>query len=336
MASNPALNALGHAVSGSVGTAISTAALYPLDLVNTRFKAQRKLQDGEDGSAQPHYDGLLDAFRAIIAREGGVPALYRGLGADVAKSVVDSFLFFGFYSYLRRRGNQKPKVLQELALGALAGACARAFTTPVSNVVTRKQVAPDEEGQTLREILGTIKEQNGFLGLWSGYSATLVLTLNPSITFFVNRRLASRVIPALEDEDVPVAWVAFLLAAFSKATATALTYPFQTGRTRLQMASKTPSEPLEEKPVKKTSSNGIKAAILRILELLDKTIFGVVLRIIRDDGFKALYDGLRGELLKSFFSHGLTMLTKGVIHRLVIRLWFLLAPHLAKRRLGGK
>jgi adenine nucleotide transporter 17 len=340
MPSNPALNALGHAVSGSVGTAISTAALYPLDLVNTRLKVQRKLQGqgpgGSNGKGQPRYDGLVDAFKVIVAREGGVPALYSGIGTDVAKSVVDSFLFFGFYSYLRRRGSQKPRVLQELALGALAGACARALTTPISNVVARKQVAPDEEEQSLGEILGDIRKQNGVLGLWTGYSATLVLTLNPSITFFVNRRLASKIIPALEDEDVPIAWVAFLLAAFSKTMATAITYPFQTGRTRLQLVSEEDSACSDEKRKPKASSRGIKAVILRILALLDKTIFGVVLRIIRNEGVRALYDGLRGELLKSFFSHGLTMLTKGVIHRLVIRLWFLLAPHLPKRRLGRK
>jgi hypothetical protein len=316
MASNPAINALGHAVSGSVGTAISTAALYPLDLVNTRLKAQRELRD----TNKQHYDGLADAFRAIVEREGGVSALYSGLGADVFKSVVDSFLFFGFYSYLRRR-NGKPSVARELATGALAGAAARALTTPISNVVTRKQVAPGEEEKSLREILSEIKKQNGLLGLWSGYSATLVLTLNPSITFFVDRRLASRVIPALEEEDVPVAWIAFLLAAFSKATATAITYPFQTGRTRLQMASK--SSQSDEKTTTGKPSKGLLGLFRRIFALLDRTIFGVVLRIIRHEGVKALYDGLHGELLKSFFSHGLTMLTKGVIHRLVIRLWLI-------------
>jgi adenine nucleotide transporter 17 len=200
--------------------------------------------------------------------------------------------------------------------------------------VTRKQVGTDEGGRTLRSILADIIKEHGLLGLWSGYSATLVLTLNPSITFFVDRRLASRVIPALEDEDVPVAWIAFLLAAFSKATATAVTYPFQTGRTRLQMASKSPPPSPKEKAA--DAPRGILGLLRRIIALLESTIFGVVLRIIRQEGVKALYDGLHGELLKSFFSHGLTMLTKGVIHRLVIRLWFILGPHLRKKRLGSK
>jgi solute carrier family 25 (peroxisomal adenine nucleotide transporter), member 17 len=323
-----ALNALGHAVSGSVGTAISTATVYPLDLITTRLKAQRQL-----GAHHEKYAGVIDALRSIVAHEGGFAALYQGLGPDVAKSVVDSFLFFGFYNYLRSRVARRPRILQELALGAFAGACAKAFTTPISNVVTRKQMGQQQEAndQSLLQSLVAIKEENGIVGLWSGYSATLLLTTNPSITFFVNRRLAERIIPALEEEDIPVAWIAFLLAAWSKATATALTFPLQTGKTRLQMATKESSTTASSK---KGELREKPASLSRmLLHMLDASIFGVIIRIIRKEGPRALYAGLQGELLKSFFSHGITMLTKGVIHRMVIRLWYLLLPYLIKRRL---
>lgn len=327
MASNAAINALGHAVSGSAGTAISAASLYPLDLVTTRLKAQRQLRNTK------RYDGIIEAFKGIISQEGGVAALYSGLGEDVAKSVVDSFLFFGFYNYLRPR-SRRPRILEELAVGAIAGACARALTTPISNVVTRKQMSSGDE--SVREMLSLIRKQSGLLGLWSGYSATLVLTLNPSITFFVNRRLAARIIPALEDEDIPVAWIAFLIAAFSKATATAITYPFQTGRTRLQMANRPADGKLPLHQQEQAEDTQRTHPAQRIVEFLNGTIFGVILRIIKKEGLRALYDGIRGELLKGFFSHGLTMLSKGVIHRLVIRLWFRLLPFLAKQRLRVK
>ncbi|KAH7001814.1 mitochondrial carrier domain-containing protein [Ilyonectria destructans] len=328
MASNQALNALGHAVSGSVGTAISTATLYPLDLVTTRLKAQGQLKD-----TSARYDGVIAAFKGITSREGGIGALYSGLGEDVAKSVVDSFLFFGFYNYLRPR-HRRPKILEELAVGAVAGACARALTTPISNVVTRKQMSSEQ--QTLLEMLAAIRKQSGLLGLWSGYSATLVLTLNPSITFFVNRRLAERIIPALEDEDIPVAWVAFLIAAWSKATATAITYPFQKGKTRLQMASISTDK---ERPDEESGVQAQKESVSlrnKVAKFLDQTIFSVILHIIKKEGLRALYAGVQGELLKSFFSHGLTMLSKGVAHRLVIRLWFLILPHLPRRRVQSK
>jgi hypothetical protein len=191
--------------------------------------------------------------------------------------------------------------------------------------------------QSLLEILSEIRKESGLLGLWSGYSATLMLTLNPSITFFVNRRLAARILPALEEEDFPVAWIAFLIAASSKATATAITYPFQTGKTRLQMAGSSVSTADADVEKGQSGNSKRKHILRRILDLLNQSIFGVIIRIITNEGMKALYAGLQGELLKSFFSHGLTMLTKGVIHRFVVRVWFMmLLPYLRQRRLRMK
>ncbi|KAK2612963.1 hypothetical protein QQS21_001074 [Conoideocrella luteorostrata] len=325
MPSNVALDALGHAVSGSMGTGISTAAVFPLDLVTTRLKAQRQLNSAE------HYSGVIDGLRAIVSREGGIAALYNGLGPDVGKSLVDSFLFFGFYTYLRQR-SLYPSVVQELTLGALAGACSRAITTPISNVVTRMQMQPDIE--SLSQALADIRRESGVAGLWSGYSATIILTMNPSITFFVNRRLAKRIIPALEEDDIPIAWIAFLLAAFSKSAATVLTYPFQMGRTRLQMPNDSdPDDTTDDKKQRGSESQPQveKSLIARFFTILDKTVFGVIIRIINKEGLRALYDGLQGELLKGFLSHGLTMVTKGVFHRLVVRLWILSQPYLRKR-----
>ena len=312
MVAAQAIEALGHAASGSAGTAVSTAALAPLDLVTTRLKVQRQLED------QKHYDGLMDAFRSIVKNEG-VGGLYSGLSTDVTKSVIDSFLFFGFYNYLRQRSRQ-PGLLQELAYGALAGAASKALTTPLSNVVTRKQT-PGSSDESFGEILKDMRKEGGFKALWAGYSATLVLTINPSLTFLINRRLAAKVIPALEEEDVPVAWAAFLLAAFSKAAATAMTYPFQTGKTRLQLPSEDEETGSEKPDEKKKAAR--KSLLRKMLDILDKTIFGVIVRIVRTEGVRALYDGVQGELLKGFFSHGLTMLTKGFFHRLVIRMWLM-------------
>lgn len=323
MSREAALNALGHASSGSAGTAISTAALYPLDLITTRLKAQRQL-----GTKEECYDGIVDAFKDILRREGP-SSLYSGLGTDVGKSVVDSFLFFGFYNYLRGYTKHPTRILQELALGAAAGAAAKAVTTPISNVIVRKQTSADD--QSLVRMLKEMYHESGFWGLWAGYSATLVLTMNPSITFFINRRLAKKVIPALEEEDVPVAWAAFLMAAFSKATATAITYPVQTGKTRLQVAPASEPDDEEKATAEKNSKEPSKSMIARVVRFLEGTIFGVIVRIVHREGVRALYDGLSGELLKSFFSHGLTMFTKGLLHRLIVRLWLVYSPQMRQR-----
>ncbi|KAI3547193.1 hypothetical protein CABS01_00170 [Colletotrichum abscissum] len=338
MAPAGVLDALGHALAGALGTAFSTAAVYPLDLVTTRLKVQRQLRSEDAISEKDQYKGVVQAMRAITAKEGGISALYTGLAQDVFKSIADSFLFFLFYEYFRgtRRHSRGKRlsVLDELAVGALAGACARACTTPIANVVARKQtsamIESNEEGgdASVWEILSLIRAENGVAGLWAGYSASLLLTINPSITFFLNKKLGKTLLPD-SDEALHNTHTTFLLAAASKSIATIISYPIQTAKARLQMrgtASPRRSTDSQERPraedlSKEPSSPG---ALAKTKEALDDSVLAIVLSIARTDGITALYAGLQGEVLKSFFSHGLTMVSKGVIHTFVIRLGLLL------------
>ncbi|OTA95116.1 hypothetical protein M434DRAFT_69839, partial [Hypoxylon sp. CO27-5] len=349
------LPALHHAISGSAGTLISTCALYPLSLVITRLQAQRQLQrEGRANSSnnasgnttttgpngrgaatgpaqEPTYAGITEAFSRIWSSGGGPKAFYTGLGQDAVKSVLDSFLFFLFYEWFRsarlqassrrgrgRRAGEVPGlgVLEELAVGMAAGACSRFFTTPIANVVTRKQTASfvDACGRdevSVREIVDSIRKE-GLSGFWSGYSASLVLTLNPSITFFLQEFLKKKTVSS-EKWDNPGPAMTFLLAAISKSIASAVTYPFQTAKTRLQ--------------------TGVPAQAMRAVKNFGKqSIFGTVAQIARTEGIRSLYDGLPAELLKGFLSHGTTMLAKGVVHRMLFRLYFIIAGALAEVR----
>ncbi|KAJ9149554.1 hypothetical protein NKR19_g5642 [Coniochaeta hoffmannii] len=357
MSSPSILPSLAHALSGSTGTAISTVATYPLDLVNTRLKVQRQLSP-----SSPSYTGILDAFRKIYATEGGLAALFVGLRADTAKSVVDSFLFFLFYNWFRARrlhGRRRHlNAAEELAIGAVAGAAARLFTTPVGNVVTRRQTASMVGGEagrdgdkTFGEVLGEIRREKGVLGLWAGYSASLVLTLNPSITFFLQQTLTKRVLrnESWDSEESVGPGMTFVLAAASKAVATAVTYPFQIAKARVQVGpgkGKRPEDKGEGEEGYRLSDRTERLAKQENLlsektERLaagapkkspsrkgSETIFGTVARIRREEGSGALYDGLQGELLKAFFSHGVTMVSKDVVHKLLFRLYFAILAYL--------
>ncbi|KAK0732843.1 mitochondrial carrier domain-containing protein [Apiosordaria backusii] len=320
------LPSLGHASSGAAGTVISTLLTYPLDLVNTRLKVQRQLRLDNSISEEECYHSIFDAFVKIYTKEGGIHAFFAGLGADVVKSAADSFLFFLFYTWFRARRlvGRHPdlpylRVIEELAVGAAAGACAKLFTTPVSNVVTRRQTAtlldrsPSPSSsptrklptqKTFLEVLQEIQaEKGGVLGLWAGYSASLVLTLNPSLTFFL-QAILKRVLVDRKKWDDPGSGITFLLAAVSKVGATAVTYPFQIGKARLQMGGHNKSR----REGKEEENKG--------------GIFSTVARIRRQEGVRALYDGIGGELLKGFFNHGTTMLTKDVVHGAIVKLYW--------------
>ena len=171
-----------------------------------------------------------------------------------------------------------------------------------------------------------------------------MLTLNPSITFYLQHALKKALVERGREGESNGA--TFLVAALSKAIATAATYPFQIAKARVQVSAPESPRPEQEEEEwheeKKEASTEAareediivveqnvgkvesKAQALagRVHRLAEDTIFGTVLHIGKTEGVSALYDGIGGELLKAFFNHGTTMLSKEIVHRLIVQLYF--------------
>ncbi|KAJ5596525.1 Mitochondrial substrate/solute carrier [Penicillium hetheringtonii] len=322
----PALPVLGNAVAGAVGSAISSVVVYPLSVIVARLQTQQKKNNTKDESEEDEeYKNILDAAYKIYQEEG-IAGFYPGLAQDTFKTVLDSFLFFLAYNSVRQRriiarvGAAKAAksknivlpIFDELAVGVVAGSFAKLFTTPLANIVTRKQIAARKAGKTgpdlsTSDIAAQIKSEKGIRGFWSGYSATLILTLNPSITFFLNEVLKYTLLPRSKRER-PSAALTFLLAALSKSAASSITYPFSLAKTRAQALG---------------ASNGAKGTDEKssptLLSSLTPKIISTVVTIARTEGIMALYAGLMGEVLKGFFSHGFTMLAKDAVYATIVK-----------------
>ncbi|KAH6644369.1 mitochondrial carrier domain-containing protein [Boeremia exigua] len=326
----PALPALGHATSGALGTAVSKLITYPLDLVVARLQVQKQLQ-GEN--ERPRYDGILDAVEKIYEREGGLSAFYNGVPQEVFKGVTDSFLFFLTYSYVRQSrlaangGRKSLGAFEEIGVGVVAGALSKLCTTPIQNIVTRKQTAamtaldPSSgraPASSTRDIAYEIRKEKGLQGFWSGYSASLILTLNPSLTMLLHKVLLRLLVPK-DRRDNPGARITFLIAATSKAMASTITYPFQLAKTRAQVSSQKPTQTTGETSEFETAKKPLQSRAVRARQ---RTVFATILRIAQTEGFSGLYQGLGGEVLKGFFSHGITMLMKERIHSVIISLYY--------------
>lgn len=339
MLGGPALPALGHALAGSTGAAISSVSTYPLSLIITRLQTQRQLRHRKSQEPSADYTSTQNAVQRIYTQEG-VQGLYTGLIPDTVKTIADSFLFFLAYNFLRqsRTRNYKDRssrlpVLDELGVGFLAGAFSKFLTTPLANVVTRKQASsalakpstqkPVDSG-SFRSIALEIHCEKGIRGFWSGYSASLVLTLNPSLTFFFFENLKRALLSQSQRLDTsPQA--TFLLAAISKALASVITYPFSLAKSRAQLSSRSvTTEPgTNSQETLKKSSPTMQSEVQK-----SKNVFATILDIIRHEGLRALYDGVCGEVLKGFFGHGITILIKDVVHSAIIRLYYILLRRL--------
>jgi hypothetical protein len=187
---------------------------------------------------------------------------------------------------------------------------------------------------TVSDIASQIRAQKGLQGFWSGYSASLVLTLNPSLTFFLYE-FFKRCLPRSRRDD-PGARLIFLMAAISKAIASTITYPFSLAKARAQTSSAPPIDPSSASQLKAeassihTASQAEKVSKDASRTAQRSTVFSTILHIYRTEGPAALYEGVLGEILKGFFSHGITMIVKESIHKLIIQTYYLLLKALNK------
>lgn len=280
----------GKATAGATGAVLANALVYPLDIVKTRLQVQVKSKAGDAASSEPHYTSTWDAISKIVAAEG-ITGLYAGMNGSLLGVASTNFAYFYWYSVVRAlyfrnaKTNAQPSVLVELSLGAIAGAVAQLCTIPVAVVTTRQQTQSKEERKgmldTAREV---INSEDGVFGLWRGLKASLVLVVNPAITYGAYERLKPLVFPGKTSLKP---WEAFVLGAMSKSLATITTQPLIVAKVGLQ--SKPPAV-RQGKPFK---------GFIEVMQF-----------IIENQGVLGLFKGIGPQILKGLLVQGILMMTK--------------------------
>ncbi|KAJ5921684.1 peroxisomal carrier protein [Penicillium verhagenii] len=279
----------GSAVAGATGAVLANTLVYPLDLVKTKLQVQVKAKDGEDDDSE-HYKSTLDAITKIAEKEG-ISGLYSGIAGSLLGVASTNFAYFYWYSVVRAlymASNKTPKppgTAIELSLGAVAGAVAQIFTIPVAVITTRQQTQSksDKKGliETGREV---VESEDGWSGLWRGLKASLILVVNPAITYGAYQRLKDVFFPGKNNLKP---WEAFFLGAMSKALATIATQPLIVAKVGLQSR---PPPSRKGKPFK---------------------TFGEVMKyIVENEGVLSLFKGIGPQITKGLLVQGLLMMTK--------------------------
>lgn len=190
--------------SGHVRATSHASGLTNNDSVKTRLQVQ--VRSSKTGNVplttnERHYESTMDAISQIIEDEG-IAGLYSGLSGSLIGVASTNFAYFYWYSVVRQAYTKwaavqkAPSTSVELSLGAIAGALAQLFTIPVAVITTRQQTQPKGEK---RGLIDTAKEvidsEDGWSGLWRGLRASLVLVINPSITYGAYQRLRDVMYP---------------------------------------------------------------------------------------------------------------------------------------------
>jgi adenine nucleotide transporter 17 len=216
-------------------------------------------------STEAQYNSALDGIKQIL-KEEGFAGLYAGLPSSLLGTASTNFAYFYAYSFLRNNYNKRYNpnggtlsTALELLLGAAAGAITTLITTPVSVVTTRQQTLPASERQNVIETTRSIVAEEGVQGLWRGVKPSLVLCVNPAITYASFEKFKEFVLSSL-DKKALTPGLAFFVGALSKTLATVITYPYIMAKVRLQW--KAPKE-MEGKIQAYTGSFDVLGRVLK-------------------------------------------------------------------------
>ncbi|KAG9099608.1 ADP/ATP carrier protein [Ceratobasidium sp. 370] len=362
------LTPFGHALAGALGGVFSNAVVYPLDTAKTRIQAAGSSGKGKgkDGSARLSILPLL----LRILKEEGVKGYYGGFGASMANTFFMQYAYFFFYSFVRtayikrliRRQPPSGKTPQlstpiELLLGAVAGALAQIFTLPVSVIATRQQIGGEsvksksKPGKTSSfvDVGRGIIRQDGVSGLWAGLQPSLVLTVNPAITYGAFERVKSLILAGGTSSKLTPG-KAFLVGALSKTLATVVTYPYIMAKVRLQARSSSAPEEQDSEvgsdaelvnmqqsaeegsltasyaEVTKDGENATRlhqpARISPPRNKAQGSAVALLAKVLREEGFVGWYQGMGAQITKAVLSQALLFMLKDQFERYALIIMF--------------
>lgn len=283
------LSPFGDALAGSLGAVFANAVVYPLDIVKTRIQVQKRKDvkeetgDGAEHSIDgEHYHGPLDAMRKMIKKEG-ITGLYSGIAGGLVGTASQNFAYFYWYTFVRDAYTARVPTINtamELVLGAVAGALSTIFTIPISVCTTRQQTASAARRRTLFGTVQEVVEEDGITGLWRGLRPSLILCVNPAITYGLFQILKKRIV----GEAKLTPGQAFAVGAMSKTVATVVTYPYIMAKVRMQHKHEDPVLALAQK---------------------DLTAIGILTKIAQEDGFLGLYKGIDTQITKAVMTQAI-------------------------------
>merc|ERR1719266_207049 len=258
--------------------------VYPLEIIKSKLACGDTEEDGSKLTP-------TRIARRILS-EAGPLGFFKGVQYSSSKSGAEKFIYFYAYSFLRKLYETyigKIGMAGNIAVGYIADWSHLPVTQPMETILIRVQ--------NKRPML----DERGVAGLFKGVSAQVILCFKNAIqnTVFdqikaVLLRMNSR--GGANKAVTLSALQAFLLGALARAVATIIVWPYQ-----------------RSKVVMQTTSGKSKDGA-------SQSVSGVMLKIAKEDGVLALYQGLPPELMRGVGSASIMYLLKEKIFELTKKL----------------
>ncbi|GAB0090112.1 mitochondrial 2-oxoglutarate/malate carrier protein [Sergentomyia squamirostris] len=248
----------------------ATCVVQPLDLVKTRMQIQ-----GEGGAAR-EYKNTFDAFTGILRKEG-VTGIYRGLGAGLLRQATYTTTRLGVFNALNDAYRQEykgaaPGLLSSMGMGMIAGATGAFVGTPAELSLIRMTAdgrLPPAERRNYTSVfnaLARITREEGLLMLWRGCIPTIGRAMVVNMAQLASYSQAKQYLLSTGKftEGIQMHFVASMISGL---ITTAASMPVDIAKTRIQNM-----KVIDGKPEYKGT-------------------FDVLLKVIRREGFFALWKG---------------------------------------------
>ncbi|GAB1603734.1 peroxisomal membrane protein PMP34-like [Argonauta hians] len=284
-----------YAVAGATGAVISLAICYPLETAKTKIQV--------DG----HKKNTFHLIRKIV-REEGIVAVYRGFHSAILILWCSNFIYFYVFNILKTIfpvDKENWFSMRYLLLGYIAAVTNVLLTTPFWGASTRlrmqrlKHDDPDYKHRRRKrfytgiyDVLDDGIKTDGFLSLWNGVPASLVLASNPAIQCLFYETFKIYLQYFLQKQEL-AASIYFILGALSKIGSNCITYPLQVVESKLRCGR-------ERKE--------------------NQSTWKVLLHLIKFGGVSDLYGGFEARLVQSFLSGAITFLLYEKISMFVFRM----------------
>ena len=162
-------------LAGATSGVFTTPLLAPLERIKCILQIQENA--AKMGLPATHYKGAKDCGLDIY-RKGGLPSLFRGFWATMARDCVASFFYFSTYAYLRHHltpeGHSNPSVLATLFAGGCAGITNWLGCMPIDTLKSRYQTAPEGKYNGIRSVLREVLQKEGVAALYRGIGPTMI------------------------------------------------------------------------------------------------------------------------------------------------------------------
>lgn len=263
-------------VLGCLAGSTGALAVYPIDLIKTRIQNQR--------SGENLYKNSLDCFKKVVRNEGPL-GLYRGIGPQLLGVAPENAMKLTINDLVRstlKQADGSISISAELIAGASAGISQVIFTNPVEIVKIRLQVQC--EG-LVKQSAYSIVHELGVFGMYKGVMACLLRDIPFSMIYFPAYSHMKKDVFYEGCNGKRLSPYELLVAGGAAGGLSAFVVtPFDVIKTRIQVR------------VKKgqIGYNGL---------------FDAAVKILRDEGFKALFKGATLRVFRSSPQFGVTLFT---------------------------